>query len=984
MKICGWNCRAANSPTAVRSLSDLREHLKPDILFLSESHLNKESAENLRRKLGFDFVHSDESDGRSRGLALFWNEDNKMISEYVCANCIDVVFESSGGSKWRFTGFYSESAWDDKHLSWNCLRDLCNRSSLPWLVLGDFNEILYSEEKEGGNPRPLRMMQEFRNCVSSCELHDMGCTGDKFTWRRAEVRERLDRAVCNSDWKLLFPLASVSNEPHFRSDHRPVLVDTEFYDANLIRRRSGGRKFEARWLAEESVNEIVKTAWEKAKLQGLAPTLASRSKAVHMSLHEWDRMTLKGPKKRIDILKKELEHLRKGVMSPESNGRQKEIQVLIENLMEQEEIYWLQRGRTNWLMHGDRNTSFFHNAATARKRRNQLRKLLDDTGVWKEGEQLHAHVVDYFSHLFTSEDTGNVQGVLDTVHPRVTPAMNEMLTTPFSAEEVKKALFEIGDLKAPGPDGLHAIFYKRFWYLLGDDLTHEVLEAVNTCKIPKGWNDTTIVLIPKVKVPEKVTQLRPISLCNVVYKVISKMLAARLKSLLPEIISPTQSAFVPGRLITDNILVAYECFHHIKNRRQGKKGFCAVKLDMHKAYDRVEWNFLEKIMLKLGFDPSWVKLIMTCVNTVRYRVRVNSEESDMFSPSRGLRQGDPLSPYLFLLCAEGLTGLLAQAEAQEEIVGVKVCRDAPAISNLLFADDSLILMQADEANATNLKRILDEYCQASGQLVSTAKSSVFFSPNTHVEERAAICTRLEIMTEALTDRYLGLPAMVGADRSDSFQFLVDRVCKRINGWKEKLLSSGGKEVLIKAIAQAIPVYAMSVFKIPKQICKGIISAMSNFWWGDGANRKRMHWLSWWKLSGPKNQGGMGFKDIHCFNLALLAKQVWRILEEPESLCARVLRAKYFPNGDLLNAPTKKGSSFTWQSVWAGVQTFKKGHIWRVGNGQNINIWEDEWIPNYHSRKVITPKGRNVLTKVSELINPVTNTWDVELVNQTFG
>jgi hypothetical protein len=348
-----------------------------------------------------------------------------------------------------------------------------------------------------------------------------------------------------------------------------------------------------------------------------------------------------------------------------------------------------------------------------------------------------------------------------------------------------------------------------------------------------------------------------------------------------------------------------------------------------------------------------------------------------------LRQGDPLSPYLFLLCAEGLTGLLAQAEAQEEIIGVKVCRDAPAISNLLFADDSLILMKATADNAGCLKHILDDYCQASGQLVSTAKSSIFFSPNTAVEERATICTILDIMTEALNDKYLGLPAMVGVDRTDSFQFLVDRVCKRISGWKEKILSSGGKEVLLKAIVQAIPAYVMSVFKIPKQICKGITTAMSNFWWGDGADRKRMHWLAWWKMCVPKQQGGMGFRDIQCFNLALLAKQVWRILEEPESLCARVLRAKYFPNGDLLNAPMKKGSSFTWQSIWAGIQTFKKGGIWRVGNGNNINIWEDRWVPGSYSCKVLTPKGQNIYTKVSDLIDPITNSWDEELIGEIF-
>jgi hypothetical protein len=205
---------------------------------------------------------------------------------------------------------------------------------------------------------------------------------------------------------------------------------------------------------------------------------------------------------------------------------------------------------------------------------------------------------------------------------------------------------------------------------------------------------------------------------------------------------------------------------------------------MHKAYDRVEWCFLKDMMLRLGFDPSWVNLIMACISSVRYRIRFNSNETDMIIPTRGIRQGDPLSPYLFLICAEGLSNLIAHAENAGELVGVKVCREAPTVSHLLFADDSLILMESDGDNARCLKKILDLYCSSSGQLVSPNKCSIYFSPNTVVERRVEVCEILDIWTESLNDRYLGLPSMVGLSRSDCFKYLVERV-QEINQWMER-------------------------------------------------------------------------------------------------------------------------------------------------------------------------------------------------------
>jgi hypothetical protein len=211
------------------------------------------------------------------------------------------------------------------------------------------------------------------------------------------------------------------------------------------------------------------------------------------------------------------------------------------------------------------------------------------------------------------------------------------------------------------------------------------------------------VLIPKGNNPEELKDFWPISLCNVIYKVISKCLVNRLRPILGEIISPAQSAFIPGRMITDNVVIAFECIHAIQKVAGDKGDFCAYKLDLSKAYDRVGWGYLKLLLEKLGFHSKWVQWIMTCVSTVRYTVRFNGVPLAPFAPSRGVRQGDPLSPYLFLLVADGLSLILNHFEELGRLEGLKVCRRAPSISHLLFADDSLLFFRATAEQARQVR-----------------------------------------------------------------------------------------------------------------------------------------------------------------------------------------------------------------------------------------------------------------------------------------
>ena len=311
--------------------------------------------------------------------------------------------------------------------------------------------------------------------------------------------------------------------------------------------------------------------------------------------------------------------------------------------------------------------------------------LEDEAGIWVEEEEVLGKVVeDYFQDLFTSSNSSQFDVILEGLHPVITTEMSASLSRVYQADEVLLALKQMAPLTALGLDGMSPIFYKTYWHIIGDDVISIVLNALNLGKVHESLNATFIALIPKVKNPKRIAEFRPISLCNVVYKLIAKVVVNRLKKILSHVIDDSQSAFLSGRLITDNVLVAFETLHYLKIKTQGKLGFMALNLDMSKAYDRVEWVFLVKVMEHLGFPNQLVSLISSCMSTISYSILLNGQPMGNIKPTRGLRQGDPLSPYLFLLCAMGLQGLIKKAETNDDIRGVSICRNGPRVSHLFF------------------------------------------------------------------------------------------------------------------------------------------------------------------------------------------------------------------------------------------------------------------------------------------------------------
>ena len=375
---------------------------------------------------------------------------------------------------------------------------------------------------------------------------------------------------------------------------------------------------------------------------------------------------------------------------------------------------------------------------------------------------------------------------------------------------------------------------------------------------------------------------------------------------------------------------------------------------------------------------------MGCVTTVSYSVLINGQPFGHIVPQRGIRQGDPLSPFLFVLCTEALTHILNQAETMGKISGIQFNGSGPSINHLLFVDDTLIICKATKEECSKVMHCLSQYGHISGQMINVEKCVVTFGKKVEEDTKQWIMNRSGIQIEGGSGKYLGLPDCFSGSKQVLLGFIKEKLDSTLNGWYAKTLSQGGKEVLLKSIAMAFPVYAMSCFKLPKSLCSRLTSIMMDFWWNTTHDKKKIHWVGAQKLVLPKALGGFGFKDLQCFNQALLAKQAWRFLTDSDSLLSQIFKSRYFMYTDFLSATKGTRPSFAWQSILHGRELLKKGLKRVIGNGKQTSVWMDKWLFEGQTRRPVSVQIMvDIKLKVSQLIDPVSRNWNLYMLRDLF-
>lgn len=583
------------------------------------------------------------------------------------------------------------------------------------------------------------------------------------------IAKKLYRILVNDKWTTIFASSvGLFGDPDF-SDHSSCGISLDF----AAPKTSKPFRFFNFLIKNQEFLPMICLEWYSINVTGSAMfRVSNKLKALKKVIRDFSKQNYSGIEKRTE----EAHHCllqaqSKMLHSPNSVNAEIELEMhrIWQVLFVAEENLFFQKSRVTWLSEGDSNTSYFHKMASSRQAWNHIHFILDCSGARIES-QLGILGGNHSPPLFIQEDIASL------VNYNCTASQQASLDSLFTAEEVKAAFFSLPRNKASGPDGYSSEFFCSCWSFIGVEVTEAVLEFFSSGKLLKQWNATNLVLIPKIPNAATMSDFRPISCLNTVYKVISKLLAGRLKAILPSVISHSQSAFMLGRLLLENVLLAIEIIQGYN--RKNIPPSAMLKLDLRKAFDSVRWDFFISALRAVNFPDKFIGWIQECISTASFSVTVNGHTGGFFRSTKGLREGDSMSPYLFVLAMEVFSGLL-QSRYASGYISYHPRTSQLEISDLMFADDVMIFFDGTSSSLHGIYETLEDFAGWSGLQMNREKTQIFHAGLSQNE-----CTALAsygFTPGSLPIRYLGLPLMSRKLKVAEYAPLIEKNSARFLG-----------------------------------------------------------------------------------------------------------------------------------------------------------------------------------------------------------
>ncbi|KAL1198665.1 putative ribonuclease H protein [Cardamine amara subsp. amara] len=945
-----WNIRGFNDRVKRRSFKKWFRHNKPIFGSLIETRVKSHKSLKYVQSTfpGWNFADNYEFAELGR-IWVVWDPKVKLAIFSKSSQMVTCVISLPHSLTEMVVSFvYAVNCKNGRQELWEELTRLAldpTISHKPWAVMGDFNQILHPMEKSNGGTRITQGMAQFRDCVYQAGLFDIASRGKVYTWWNNQelnpIAKKLDRILINDHWQLARPYAYGFFGDLDASDHCPATI--VLGEGNKSKRPFMISHF---LLQHEEFLPRVAHHWQHLNMAGSSMFVLSRKlKSLKGILRDLNREHFSGLETRVQEAHATLLECQNALLINPSTQLAEQEKVAHRawlKLAGAEENFLMQRSRVQWIQSGDCNSSFFHRAIAARRGTNQIHYLLDSSDARLDFlEDIQSHTVNYFSDLFGGESTILSQEDIHLINA-LTPfncsvsscQLLQKLPTP---EEIRKEVFALPLNKSPGPDGYSGEFFRKAWGIVGEDFIAAVLECFTTGKMLKQWNCTAITLVPKKTGVERLCDYRPISCCNAVYKVVSKLLARRLESLLPEMISNTQSAFVKGRLLVENVLLASELVQGFTRKHTTPRGL--LQVDLRKAFDSVSWGFIIQVLKSANFPPIYINWVKNCITTTSFSVTVNGDLCGFFKGGRGLRQGCPLSPFLFVMAMEVL-GEMLQRRFQSGNIGMHPLGHNPLITHLAFADDILIFFDGAASSLQGISETLQDFQLLSGLGMNRNKTTLFYA-GLNLQESESL-TDFGFRHGSMPFRYLGLPLLHKKLRKADYSPLIDKITARIQHWTIKTLSFAGRLQLITSVIYALVNFWLSAFALPKGCLKEIQSLCTKFLWAGNLEKQTTAKVSWKDMCLPKSEGGLGLRDFVSWNKVLTLRLFWLLISGSSSLWVAWNREHRLKRTNIWAVEIQPNSSWIWKFIMA-LRPLAKGLIsCDIGDGNQASFWHDNW------------------------------------------